>query len=82
MFIKDRVSDLHLMEKWVQVMIDQIPASGQTFDLRDLFYRLTLDIITDFLLGGSVNSLQSPLSDFAQALTDVQRAQTMSTALM
>lgn len=57
MFIKDRVSDLAIFDKWTNIMIEKFPASGVTFDISDLFYRMTLDVTTDFLLGHSVNSL-------------------------
>ena len=82
MFVKNRVSDLEKMEKWTQVMMAQFPKNGETFDIQDLFYRLTIDIITDFLLGGSCNSLENPRLAFVKAFTDVQRAQTMLTILM
>jgi cytochrome P450 len=82
MFIKNRVSDLHIFERWTQVMMNQFPASGQTFDIQNLFYRMTIDVITDFLLGESVNSLETPRNEFVKAFTDVQRMQTMLTILM
>jgi cytochrome P450 len=82
MFVKNRVSDLHIFERWTRIMLAQFPAPGQTFDIQDLFYRLTIDIITDFLLGGSVNSLENPRVGFVRAFTDVQRTQTMLTVLM
>ncbi|KIW05460.1 uncharacterized protein PV09_03349 [Verruconis gallopava] len=82
MFVKTRVSDLNIFERWTQTMLTQFPASGHTFDIQDLFYRLTIDVITDFLLGGSVNSLENPRVSFVKAFTDVQRMQTMITVLM
>lgn len=82
MFIKNRVSDLDIFERRTQIMMDQFPKSGETFDLMDLFYRMTIDVITDFLLGESVNSLENPRAKFVQAFTDVQRWQTMLTVLM
>lgn len=82
MFIKNRVSDLDKIENWLQIMMEKFPPSGQTVYLQDLIYRFTIDVITDFLLGESINSLQHPQSKFVQAFTDVQRAQTMLTALM
>jgi cytochrome P450 len=82
MFLKTRVSDLEIFERWTNIMINQFPASGQTFDLQDLFYRMTIDVITEFLLGESVNSLQNPNDKFVHAFTDVQRAQSMLTVLM
>ena len=82
MFIKNRVSDLEVFEKWTQIMIDQFPQSGRTVDIQDLFYRMTIDVITEFLLGESVNSLQIPKNNFVDAFTSAQRWQTMLTALM
>jgi cytochrome P450 len=57
MFIKDRVRDLDLFERWASKLMSKLPPSGQTVDIMDLFYRMTLDVTTDFLLGASVNSL-------------------------
>ena len=57
MFVKDRVRDLEIFDKWAVTLISKLPASGQTVDVMDLFYRMTLDVTTDFLLGESVNSL-------------------------
>lgn len=57
MFIKEKVSDLLIFERWTQAMISKMPASGETVDMADLFYRMTLDVTTDFLLGSSVDSL-------------------------
>lgn len=82
MFMKNRVSDLHIFERWTAVMMKQFPKSGETFDIQDLFYRMTIDVITDFLLGHSVNSLENPSSKFVEAFTTVQRWQTMLTVLV
>lgn len=57
MFIKDRVSDLATFEKWVTKLVSKLPPPGETVDIMDLLYRMTLDVTTDFLLGASVNSL-------------------------
>ncbi|KAJ4306964.1 hypothetical protein N0V88_000337 [Collariella sp. IMI 366227] len=64
MFIKDRVRDLEIFDKWTTTLISKLPASGHTVDVMDLFYRMTLDVTTDFLLGGSVNSLNNPFRSF------------------
>lgn len=58
MFIKEKVRDLEIFDKWTQVLISKLPSSGGTVDISDLFYRMTLDVTTDFLLGESVNSLE------------------------
>lgn len=41
-------------------MIAKIPSDGSTIDLQPLFYQLTLDSATEFLLGESVDVLRSP----------------------
>ena len=50
-----------------------IDGQGQEVDIADLFYRLTLDSATDYLLGKSVNSLDDPHIEFASAFAEVQR---------
>ncbi|KAI3552608.1 cytochrome P450 [Colletotrichum abscissum] len=81
MFIKDRVSDLHIFDKWTNIMMDKFPASGVTFDISDLFYRMTLDVTTDFLLGHGVNSLGNPKHHFAHAFNEVQSYQMFYTIM-
>lgn len=58
MFIKEKVRDLEIFEKWAEALMSKLPPSGQTVNIMDLFYRMTLDVTTDFLLGHSVNSLE------------------------
>lgn len=58
MFLKQKIRDMDIVERWSDVMISKIPASGQTVDISDLFYRMTLDATTDYLLGHSVESLE------------------------
>jgi cytochrome P450 len=58
MFVKDRVEDLAIFESRVSLMLSKLPADGVTVDIMRLFYRLTLDITTEFLLGTSVDSLE------------------------
>ncbi|KAI4604114.1 hypothetical protein KJ359_000242 [Pestalotiopsis sp. 9143b] len=81
MFLKNRVSDLDIFERWTQAVIRLIPDNGGEVDIMDLFYRMTLDVTTDFLLGGSINSLENPTSEFATAFNDVQRMQMIITML-
>lgn len=58
MFIKEKVRDLEIFERWTDVLVSKLPPAGQTVDICDLFYRMTLDVTTDFLLGQSVGSLE------------------------
>lgn len=81
MFIKDRVSDLEIFERRLSVMMDLFPTPGESFNIMDLFYRMTLDVTTEFLLGHSINSLENPKANFVKAFSDVQRIQMMLTVL-
>ena len=81
MFIKDRISDLDIFERKTQTMLSLYSPSGEPTDVMDLFYRMTLDAITEFLLGKGINSLENPQADFALAFADVQRIQTLLTML-
>jgi cytochrome P450 len=74
-FIKDRVSDLAIFEKHVQVLIGLIPKDGREVNISDLFFRYTLDAATDFLLGRSTGSLENPQAQFAKAFAEAQRVQ-------
>ena len=58
-FTKAQVADLETFESHVQTAISKIPRDGATFDLQDLFFKLTLDSATEFLFGESVHSLLS-----------------------
>ena len=72
-FIKDRISDLHCFETHVQTMfrcmakggaldgeddpVDVNSGDGRVLDISDIFFRYTLDVATDFLLGKDVKSM-------------------------
>ncbi len=89
-FIKDRVSDLEVFERHVQILMKAVAnggvdgaegvatdgiGKGREVDVSDLFFRYTLDAATDFLLGTSVRSLEVPRQEFAEAFSEVQRVQ-------
>lgn len=73
-FIRDRISDLHCFESHLETLFkamanggalrgeDQVvnmdAVNGRVFDISDLFFRYTLDVATDFLLGKDVKSLR------------------------
>ncbi|PHH86418.1 hypothetical protein CDD83_10270 [Cordyceps sp. RAO-2017] len=54
-----------------------VPSSsrGRVVEMTDLFYRFTLDVTTDFLLGADVKSLTSSEQGFANAWDEVQLLQ-------
>ena len=90
-FTRDRVSDLHCFESHMNVLframanggaldgedqhVDMAAGNGRAVDMADLFYRYTLDVTTDFLLGADVKSLSTPRQDFADAFNGVQSIQ-------
>lgn len=91
-FIKERVSDLEVLEKHVHVLLDAIAnggvkgapgvatdgvGRGREVNVADLFFRYTLDSATDFLLGHSVNSLEVEEQEFAISFGEVQRLQNL-----
>ena len=70
-FVRDQVSDLELEERHVQDLMRAIPVGQDGWtdkvDLQVLFFRLTLDSATEFLLGESVGSQLAGLPAEAQA---------------
>lgn len=59
-FAKVQVADLDTFESHIQHLVAKIPCGGTSIDLQPLFYQLTLDSATEFLLGESVDILRSP----------------------
>lgn len=73
-FIKDRISDLDCFEEHLQTFfkamanggalkgedqqVNMDAVNGRVLDISDLFFRYTLDVATDFLLGSNVKSLR------------------------
>lgn len=94
-FTKDRVSDLHCFENHIQTLfkcmanggaldgedqeVNMANVNGRVMDISDLFFRMTLDVATDFLLGKDVKSLTTPQQEFAEAFGEVQRVQNLIT---
>ncbi|PSR99399.1 cytochrome P450 [Coniella lustricola] len=94
-FSRDRISDLHCFESHLQTLfkaianggalrgedqsVDMSAANGRPIDISDLFFRYTLDVATDFLLGKDVKSLSNPEQEFAFAFNEVQRLQNIFT---
>lgn len=72
-FTRDRVSDLHCFESHIKTLlraidnggplngedqkVDPGAGSGRILDISDLFFRYTLDVTTEFLLGKDTKSL-------------------------
>ncbi|KAI4271167.1 MAG: hypothetical protein LQ337_006202 [Flavoplaca oasis] len=76
-FARSQIGDRNLFEKHFQHLLGEIPRDGSTVDLQDLFFRLTLDIATEFLFGTSTYTLvaeqRRPEDDkFVKAFTYVQ----------
>ncbi|KAH7326664.1 cytochrome P450 [Stachybotrys elegans] len=92
-FTRDRVSDLHCFESHMSTLfraianggplsskdqpVDMASVNGKVLDISQLFFRYTLDVTTDFLLGTDVMSLCQPEVEFANAFDEVQRVQNL-----
>lgn len=60
-FSRSQVADLDSVEEHVQKLTPCLPAvEGTTVDLQQLFFNLTIDVSTDFLLDRSVGTQGSP----------------------
>lgn len=76
-FTRDQVSDLDLEERHVQNMMSALDAKlkpdgwTQIVDLQDLFFRLTLDSATEFLLGESADSQLQQIPGYSRARNSV-----------
>ncbi|KAI5290698.1 hypothetical protein KEM54_000707 [Ascosphaera aggregata] len=81
MFAKNRVRDLEIFEDHVQKLIDLLPEPGQQVEIMDLFFRMTIDITTEFLLGTPIHSLENPKTEFVKAFAEAQRMQMLMTCL-
>ncbi|PGG96709.1 hypothetical protein AJ79_09479 [Helicocarpus griseus UAMH5409] len=79
MFAKNRISDLETFERRTQVMLGLFPPAGEVFDVMAFFYRLTIDITTEFLMGEGIGSLENPRGEFVEAFEEVQKIQTYLT---
>ena len=78
-FIKNRVADLEIFEKHAERLMSKLGGHGEEVDIAALFYRFTLDLTTDYLLGKSVDSLDDPQTEFASAFSEVQKVQNLIT---
>lgn len=57
MFVKGRLRDVAIFDRCTDKLLSKLPAPGTTVDVKDLFYRWSLDTATEFLLGRNANSL-------------------------
>lgn len=75
-FVRSQVGDLATFEEHISKLIAKIPKDGTSVDLQHLFFMLTMDSATDFLLGESTDILSdgdnARSERFAQAFTYVQ----------
>lgn len=77
MFNKDRIVDTQIFETHVQKLIKLFGGSSgsKIVDVGDLFFRFALDASTDYLLGQGTDSLENPMTRFAEAFRYVQSRQ-------
>jgi cytochrome P450 len=63
-------SDLKIFRDATDNLLNAIPRGGGVIDLQPLFFRLTLDVTTDFLFGESIESLKVPESTGEQSFAE------------
>ena len=73
-FLKERVAELHNFEDKIKLVFKLIK-SGQETDIRDIWFRFTLDAATEHLFGHCAESLTGDNS-FAENFARVQELQT------
>ncbi|KAI5963461.1 ALK2 [Candida pseudojiufengensis] len=70
-FAREQISHVKMLEPHIQILFKHIRKNlGNTFDLQELFFRLTVDSASEFLFGESVESLKDEsigfhIEDFA-----------------
>ena len=62
-FVRTQIGDVEMFEHHVEHLIQAIPKDGSTVHLRDLFFKLSLDVATDLLFGQSTNTLAPDFAD-------------------
>ncbi|KAG9230879.1 cytochrome P450 [Amylocarpus encephaloides] len=78
LFLRERIEGLSVFEKHTRKLLRLFNGpNGQrnNIDVVNPFFRFTLDVATDFLLGVGVNSLDNPKEKFAVAFAEVQKMQ-------
>ena len=56
-FNRAQIADVGLFEKHIKYLLRAIPRDGSTIDLQPLFFRLSMDVSTEFLFDQSTNDL-------------------------
>lgn len=74
-FVQTRRRDLDAVARQVDILIPLLAGNNGPVSVDDLFARFTIDVITDFMFGRSVDSLSNPNADFARAFDQVQHTQ-------
>ena len=80
-FVKEKVRDLDIVENHVQSLLSHLDGSGRSVNISALFYRFTLDAATEYLLGRSCGSLDSPYTEFGEAFVRAQKVQDIRTRI-
>jgi cytochrome P450 len=63
-------SDMDMFRHANDNLLNAIPREGGVIDLQPLFFRLTLDVTTEFLFGNSIESLKVPESTGEQTFAE------------
>ncbi|KAH7372183.1 putative cytochrome P450 [Cadophora sp. MPI-SDFR-AT-0126] len=81
-FTRSQVGDLETFESHIGKLIERIPRNGETVDLQQLFFMLTMDSATEFLFGTSSGVLGLDMTEERERGVKFQEAFTYVTERM
>ena len=69
-FSRDQVAQVRMLEPHVRVLSQHVDRAGSTaVDLQELFFRMTMDVATEFLFGELIGSLKDASVGYTHRLT-------------
>lgn len=74
-FARNQVDDLHIFEIHTRNLIQAILQGGSIVDLKELFFRFTADVTSDFMFGESLQLLSKPSASQQGFMEDFHEAQ-------
>lgn len=74
-FVKTRRRDLEAIERQTDILLPLLASADEAVCIDELFARFTIDVMTDFMFGRSIDSMSIPDADFIRAFDHVQHTQ-------
>lgn len=74
-FTRNQVNDLNIFERHTKDLVQAILHGGSIVDLKELFFRFTADVTSDFMFGESLQLLSKPGASQQGFMKDFHEAQ-------